>query len=105
LIRFAIRGFTNLMQQGDMPGEMRYISSPEEYLRAFRKVGKLIDQKADHPDGYEYKKFLVEIMHRVASASGTRRRSLFGKGNVSEQEQVFLDKLTEILGVNPGDLD
>ena len=100
LIMFAIRSFSTLMQGGDMPGEMRYISTPEEYLRTFRKVGKLIDQKVDTPEGREYKKFLTEIMYKVASASGSRRRSFFGKSNVSDQEKNFLEKIAEILGVS-----
>jgi hypothetical protein len=54
----------------------------------------------DTPEGREYKKFLTEIMYKVASASGSRRRSFFGKSNVSDQEKNFLEKIAEILGVS-----
>jgi len=99
LIMMAIRSFSRLMQTGDMPGEMRYIKSPEEYLRAFRKVGKLIDKKIKNKEGKEYKQFLIDIMRKVASVSGNKRHSLFGRGNVSEKEQQFLDHISDILNV------
>lgn len=100
LIMLAIRSFTRLMKKGEMPGEMRYIRSPEEYLRTFRKVGKLIDKKIKNQEGAEYKHYLVDIMKSVASASGTKRKSFFGRGNVSDQEQQFLDHVSDILKIN-----
>ena len=100
LIMLAIRSFSRLMQTGDMPGEMRYIRSPEEYLRAFRSVGKLIDKKINNQEGIEYKTYLIDIMRRVASVSGSKRRSFFGKGNVSEKEQQFLDHISDILKID-----
>jgi len=100
LIMLSIRSFTKFMQDGDMPGDIRYISSPEEYIRAFRNVARIIDQKVNNAEGHEYKKYLVEIMLQVASSSsGTRKHSFFGKGNVSGQEQVFLEHIAEILSV------
>jgi hypothetical protein len=98
LIMLAIRSFSNLMQDGDMPGEMRYIRTPEEYMRCFRKVGKIIDKKVPDEHGREYKQFLLDLMQKVASASTNKRRSFFGNGNnVSEKEQDFIDHIAQIM--------
>ncbi|MCD6475312.1 MAG: hypothetical protein J7K85_03480 [Anaerolineaceae bacterium] len=100
LIMLAIQSFSRLMRKGEIPGDMRYIRSPEEYLRTFRKVGKLIDKKVKNQEGTEYKHYLVDLMKSVASASGPKRRSFFGRGNVSDQEQQFLDHIADILKIS-----
>lgn len=98
LIMLAIRSFSNLMQDGDMPGEMRYIRTPEEYMRCFRKVGRLIDKKVPEEDGREYKQFLLDLMHNVAAASTNKRHSFFGNSkNVSAEEQDFIDHIAQIM--------
>ena len=100
LIMLAIRSFTHLMQDGDMPGEMRYIRTPEEYMRCFRKVGKIIDKKVPDEHGREYKQFLLDLMHNVASASNNKRRSFFGNSNnVSAEEQNFIDHIAQIMNI------
>ena len=100
LIMLAITSFKDFVQQGDMPGEMRYISSPEEYLRLFRKIGKIIDKNVHSEIGTEYKAFLIELMLKVASASNGRRNSLFGRGaNVSNEEKQFIEHIAEIMNV------
>jgi hypothetical protein len=98
LIMLAIRSFSNLMQDGDMPGEMRYIRTPEEYMRCFRKVGRIIDKKVPDEHGREYKQFLLDLMHNVAAASSTKRRSFFGNSNnISTEEQNFIDHIAQIM--------
>lgn len=98
LIMLAIRSFSNLMQDGDMPGEMRYIRTPEEYMRCFRKVGKIIDKKVHDEQGREYKQFLLDLMHTVAAASTNKRHSFFGNSkNVSTEEQDFIDHIAQIM--------
>ncbi|HET59625.1 MAG TPA: hypothetical protein ENN32_04580 [Chloroflexi bacterium] len=98
LIMLAIRSFSNLMQDGDMPGEMRYIRTPEEYMRCFRKVGKIIDKKVPDEQGSEYKQFLLDLMHNVAAASSNKRHSFFGNSNnVSAEEKDFIDHIAQIM--------
>ena len=98
LIMLAIRSFSNLMQDGDMPGEMRYIRTPEEYMRCFRKVGRIIDKKVPDEQGREYKQFLLNLMHNVAAASTNKRRSFFGNSNnISTEEQNFIDHIAQIM--------
>ena len=98
LIKLAIRSFSNLMQDGDMPGEMRYIQTPEEYMRCFRKVGRLIDKKVPEEEGREYKQFLLDLMHNVGAASTNKRHSFFGhSNNVSAEEQDFIDHIAQIM--------
>lgn len=100
LIMLAITSFQQFVQQGDMPGEMRYIKTPEEYLRLFRMIGKTIDKNVDSDIGIEYKQFLIDLMRQVASASGGKRRSLFGRGsNVSAEEQKFIDHIADIMNI------
>jgi len=98
LIMLAICSFSRLMQDGDMPGEMRYIRTPEEYMRCFRKVGQLIDKKVPDEAGREYKQFLLDLMHNVAAASTNKRHSFFGSSrNVSAEEQDFIDHIAQIM--------
>ncbi|MBN2047009.1 MAG: hypothetical protein JW750_04115 [Anaerolineaceae bacterium] len=97
LIVAAINSFKDLVRSGEIPGELRYIRTPEEYLRAFRKVGKIVDKKALAEEGREYKQFLVDIMSAVASAS-KRNASFFRReANVSSSEMNFIDHIKQIL--------
>lgn len=102
LITLAITSFSQFVQMGDMPGEMRYIKSPEEYLRLFRLIGKTIDKNVKSEIGVEYKEFLIDLMRQVASASrGNKRKSLFGRGsNVTAEEEKFIEHIADIMNVS-----
>lgn len=104
LIMLAITSFQQFVQQGDMPGEMRYIKTPEEYLRLFRTIGKTIDKNVHTEIGNEYKQFLIDLMRQVASASGNKRRSLFNRSqNVTEEEQQFINHIADVMNIIPSD--
>lgn len=70
---------------------------PEEVLEHFRNVAKILDEKRPGNEGAEFKKFLIGIARKVASAYG---ENFLGMGaKVSIREAAMIEKLENALGI------
>ena len=74
---------------------LRAVNTRDEWADRLRQIVDLVDDKAPEPDAADFREWLYEIATDVAEASHDELR--FRGPRVSENEQIVLDTLNEIL--------
>ena len=97
LIQAVLDGFPDLMKNADIPIEFLGLKTTNDVMMAFGIAAGIVDDKAPAGEAREYKQFLLETVEKVAAASG-KFLDFFG-GNVSAEEDDFIDKLKVALNL------
>ena len=74
---------------------LRVVNTRDEWADRLRQIVELVHDKAPEPDAADFREWLFEIANDVAEASRDELR--FRGPRVSENEQLVLDTLNDIL--------
>ena len=86
-----------MLEDMNVPGSLRYIKTKDEFLWAYKKIGRIVDGAAEPDEAAQFKSFLVDIVEQIAHASG-KKMNVFGN-DINQPESGFLKDVRNSLGI------